>query len=314
MILVCGIPSEGPLSRVLRAAIQLGIDAAVFNQRRVHAATLSIGATECTSGLLRLEDRDVSLDEVRGVYTRLIASEDLPENQSDADPSVIDHSARTHGSLDDWFEVARCRVLNRTSAMASNASKPYQAQLIVRGGFRTPETLVTNDPEIVREFARRHERVIYKSISSVRSIVRELTRDASKRLDDIRRLPTQFQELIEGKDVRVHVVGDAVFATEVRTPALDYRYAHRDNFGLEMIATTLPADVEARCVAVSRLLGLPLCGIDLKRTPDGEYVCFEVNPSPAFSYYEDHTDQPIAAAIAAYLETGVASEVAWSKS
>ena len=39
----------------------------------------------------------------------------------------------------------------------------------------------------------------------------------------------------------------------------------------------------------------------LKLTPDQQVYCFEVNPSPAFSYYEAHTGQPIAQAIARYL-------------
>jgi len=48
-------------------------------------------------------------------------------------------------------------------------------------------------------------------------------------------------------------------------------------------------------------MGLGFAGIDLRRTPDGELICFEVNPSPAFSYYEAQTGQPIAEALAAYL-------------
>jgi hypothetical protein len=39
----------------------------------------------------------------------------------------------------------------------------------------------------------------------------------------------------------------------------------------------------------------------LKITPDNQVYCFEVNPSPAFSYYEEHTQQPIAYAVARYL-------------
>jgi hypothetical protein len=41
--------------------------------------------------------------------------------------------------------------------------------------------------------------------------------------------------------------------------------------------------------------------MDLRRTPDGGFVCFEVNPSPAYSFYQDRTGQPIATAIARYL-------------
>jgi hypothetical protein len=35
--------------------------------------------------------------------------------------------------------------------------------------------------------------------------------------------------------------------------------------------------------------------------------CFEVNPSPAYSYYESHTGQPISAALARYLVAGAAA-------
>ena len=59
--------------------------------------------------------------------------------------------------------------------MASNGSKPYQAQLIQAAGFRVPRTLVTNDPDTVREFAAElRGEVIYKSASGARSIVRKL--------------------------------------------------------------------------------------------------------------------------------------------
>lgn len=45
-------------------------------------------------------------------------------------------------------------------------------------------------------------------------------------------------------------------------------------------------------------MGLLLAGIALRRTPEGGWVCFEVNPSPGFSFYEEATGQPIAAAVA----------------
>jgi hypothetical protein len=41
-------------------------------------------------------------------------------------------------------------------------------------------------------------------------------------------------------------------------------------------------------------------GIDLRRTPAGEWFCFEVNPSPAFSWF-DAPDNRIAKQIAALL-------------
>jgi glutathione synthase/RimK-type ligase-like ATP-grasp enzyme len=183
--------------------------------------------------------------------------------------------------------------------MRSNGSKPFQAQLIARHGFRVLETLVTNEPVEVIDFARAHGRLIYKSVSGIRSIVREL--DVAADLDRIRGLATQFQALIDGDDVRVHVVGDDVFATAVHTEAVDYRYAARDGREVEHHAVQLDAETAARCVALARALDLPLCGIDLRRTTSGDYVCFEVNPMPAFSYYQGLTGQPIARSVVSAL-------------
>jgi len=49
------------------------------------------------------------------------------------------------------------------------------------------------------------------------------------------------------------------------------------------------------------VMGLPVAGIDLRCTPDGIWYCFEVNPSPGFTYFQDETNQPIAEAIARLL-------------
>ena len=56
-----------------------------------------------------------------------------------------------------------------------------------------------------------------------------------------------------------------------------------------------------RCIRLTERLRLPFAGLDLRRAPDGRFVCFEVNPSPAFSFYEAHTGLPIANAVARYL-------------
>jgi glutathione synthase/RimK-type ligase-like ATP-grasp enzyme len=55
------------------------------------------------------------------------------------------------------------------------------------------------------------------------------------------------------------------------------------------------------CLDLAADLRLPFAGIDLKLTPDGRVYCFEVNPSPAYSYYESNTGQPISLALARYL-------------
>jgi glutathione synthase/RimK-type ligase-like ATP-grasp enzyme len=173
--------------------------------------------------------------------------------------------------------------------------------LISRCGFEIADTLVTNDPDEVLAFHRRHGRVIFKSISSIRSIVREFNPKDRRALQRLRHLPTQFQAFVPGVNLRVHTVGTSLFATEIESSATDYRYAARDGRDLTMKPIDLPDNIAARCLRLSQELNLPLCGIDLKRTPDGTYYCFEVNPSPAYSFYQEQTGQPIAEAVVDYL-------------
>lgn len=306
MILVCGIPSEPPIRLVNEAAARMDVPTLVFNQREAHLADLFYEVRDgAFEGWLELQETRYPLDSFSGIFVRLMDPGDLPELQPQGrrppDPSHVRRSILIHDYLTAWIEHAPCRVLNRNAAAASNGSKPYQAQLIRAAGFQTPETLVTTDPDAARAFLRKYPHSVYKSISGVRSIVREMTSDRLTDLHRIKDLPTQFQEYVPGNNVRVHVVDEQTFAHEVRSEAVDYRYAGRDGLDVTMHAVELPSSVASQCVNLARDLELPLCGIDLKRTPDEQYYCFEVNPSPAFSYYQEHTGQPIADAIVSYL-------------
>jgi len=255
------------------------------------------------SGTLQVEGTRHRLEEIGSAYLRPMDDSGLPEVHGlAADHPLRLRSRMLNDLLLQWAEIAPGRILNRPEAMGSNMSKPYQMQLIRRLGFAVPETLITNDPEQVMAFRKQWGRVIYKSISGVRSIVRELEESDLARLDRIRSCPVQFQARVEGFDVRVHVIGDRLFATRADTNAADYRYATRQKEGkTELVKFRLPAELQQRCLALSQGLGLEFSGIDLKITPQGEIYCFEVNPCPAYSYYEWNTGQPIARAVAEYL-------------
>jgi glutathione synthase/RimK-type ligase-like ATP-grasp enzyme len=301
MILFCGIPTERPLQLAIEAAGQLGVEHAVCSQRELAwSAVMLEQRGRCLTGRLWIREREWPLEIFDGVYTRTCSFEELPDSRAPIGDSRRERAEWMHRILHEWLEIAPCRVVNRARAMASNISKPYQAQIIARH-FSTPPTCITNDPEEFHAFLALHGRVVYKSISSVRSIVREWRLEDQSRLHRIRVLPTQFQAYVPGVNVRVHVVGHTVFATRIDSEAVDYRYAGRDGLDWNMAPCDLPEAVADRCRAVSRDLDLPFCGIDLKLTPEGDYVCFEANPSPAYSYYQDNTGQPIAEALVRYL-------------
>jgi glutathione synthase/RimK-type ligase-like ATP-grasp enzyme len=304
MILLCGIPSESPLAMVADRLDAEGIDYRILNQRKVANYSISWQIEGgLVDGTLSLGSETHRLKDITSVYVRLMDDRLLPELEQEPEGSPVRRHARSfHEALYRWLEIAPGRIVNRSDPQGSNGSKPYQAQLILKYGFRVPETIITNDPELVLAFQREHGTLIYKSISGIRSIVKALDEDDLGRLEDIRWCPVQFQALVPGNDVRVHVVDQEVFPTEIVSDKVDYRYASRNGGSATLRAIELAPDIAKQCVALTRGLGLAFAGIDLKITPDGEIFCFEVNPCPAFSFYEANTEQPIAHAVARYLD------------
>lgn len=306
MILLAGIPTEPPVALAAASAAALGLPCLVLNQRAFVADDLDLRfADGVCSGSLTVAGQRHPLDRIAGIYLRTMDADSLPEVQEAPrtwqGAQTAMRARAWEETLHAWAEVAPQRVANRVSFTLSNFSKPCQTQAIRAAGFAVPDTLVTNDPDAVRRFHARHGRVIYKSASSVRSIVRLLDDAALAKLDAIRTLPTQFQAYVAGDDVRVHVVGTRTFAARIVSDAVDYRYAARDGLDVDMAPFDLPDDVAARCVALACRLGLPFCGIDFKVSAGGDYVCFEVNPSPAYSYYQELTGAPISDALVRYL-------------
>jgi glutathione synthase/RimK-type ligase-like ATP-grasp enzyme len=275
----------------------------VFNQRNVARCSMSWQMDDAgLDGKLVLEGEEILLSSIDAVYLRLMDDRILPELEGlpPNDPARLQARA-FHDAMFRWAEVTPARVVNRSDPQGANSSKPYQAQLITAHGLRVPETLVTNDPADVLAFRKRYGNLVYKSVSGVRSIVQTLEHQDLDRLEQIRWCPVQFQQRLVGRDVRVHVIGGEVFATEIVSSHVDYRYARRAGGRTELREAALPHDIASRCVTMTKDMGLAFAGIDFKRTADGEWFCFEVNPSPAFSYYEANTGQPIARSVAAYL-------------
>jgi hypothetical protein len=226
MILVCGIPSEPPLALLVRELDAVGAPFAVFNQRRFATCAFELEVADGEAiGVFDVGGAPIALADVTAVYVRLMDDEHIPELHADPPESPRRRACRDlHARLLEWLEVTPALVVTRAGPNGTNGSKTYQAAAAAAHGFAVPETLVTNDPDEVLDFRDRVGRVVYKSISGIRSIVSELRDEDLLRLDSIRWCPVQFQQAVDGVDVRVHVVGERVFATAVGSRAVDYRY------------------------------------------------------------------------------------------
>lgn len=306
-VLLWGPARDDQLVAVGRELERFGVAPFLLDQRRVleTSVDLRVGDTigDMVAGTVEVDGAELDLTDVAAAYLRGHDSRAVPAVAAADDPEhAAAHAAAVDSALLCWADLTPAYVVSRPAAQSSNGSKPDQLVAVAAAGFAVPQTLVTNDPADVAAFVAEHGEVIFKSVSAVRSRVRGLSPADLDRLGDVAACPTQFQRRVRGTDVRVHVVGAEVFATEIHCVADDYRYAvSQGHAPAALSATVLPDAVADRCRALAAALDLPLAGIDLRRTPDGTWYCFEVNPSPAFSYYEHHTGQPIAATVAALL-------------
>lgn len=288
MILVWGSEGDAPVRDILDELRSRGAGLLHVDRARLAEAQFDVKVDPGLSGWLTIAGTRVAVEDIEAIYLR-------PEPEGRRTRGLATACLLAIASLADAI------VVNRPMAGRSNLSKPYQLSLIAEAGLSVPPTLVTSDPGAARAFLQAHERVIYKSISGIRSIVSMLDGDDGDRLDAIGTGPVQFQRWIAGTDVRVHIVGDRCFATTIHSEATDYRYPAQTQ-DLEVGTCELDEGIAEKLVRLAAGMDLLVAGIDLRRTPDGEWFCLEVNPSPGFTFYEDATGQPITAAIADLLE------------
>ena len=294
MILVMGELEEPMIEDTIQELEARGADHRHLSPEHFpHQASLSLGLPHSESGIRWRDGTVVKWADVTSIYHRLgFTHFEAEEEYSEAEQAYA--SAEFMSLLNPVLNTISARVVNRPLASSTNASKPFQTNLIQQAGFFIPETLVTNEPERAVEFYEEHGgQVIYKSISYVRSIVKQMKKEDLERLDTLRTCPVQLQEMVQGVDHRVHVMGERVFAHRIQAVENDYRYDKQ----AEIVAHELDEETEERCIELARILDMEIAGVDLRITPDGEAYCFEVNPSPAFSWYEVRTGQPITAAL-----------------
>ena len=245
------------------------------------------------NGRIRYDDGSVlNLDEIASVYWRSYFGPIGPELPSAEQSFIAVNDAR--GLFESLLIRLPAKWVNGWKAYQSHQTKPAQLSLLAGHGVPVPDTLITNDPEAVREFAARHPRAIYKPVQggahTQRLSPKHLT---DEHLATLRFAPLTLQEEVPGTSVRVFVAGERVLACALQTESLDYR----EDQQAKIVPHTLPAEVAAMCLTAARTLDLVWTGIDLQRTAEGRYVLLEANPSPMFLEFEARSGLPLTEAL-----------------
>jgi glutathione synthase/RimK-type ligase-like ATP-grasp enzyme len=210
--------------------------------------------------------------------------------------------------------LAGVPIMNQPMFERWAAHKPYQLRLAEQLGLTVPRTIISNDRQDILAFMGQFDRTILKTLvcdypHNVPTRVARPEDFAEARNAAL--APTIVQECIDcAKDIRVCIVGDTVFAGELEredaASEVDWRMTAS---GWE--PHRLPEALAARLLSLVRAFRLDFASADLRLTPDGDYVFFEINPNGQFLFLEIDAGLPISQAFADHLIAG--SSVAFER-
>lgn len=262
------------------------------------------------AGQLRTPSRTVDLSRIRSVYWRRPVW------------PAFDHL----GADDARFAAAQVRYglggtlyaldgpLWVNHPLRNNAAdhKPAQLAVAQRLGLTVPPTLVTNDPDEARSFIAAHHRAIFKTLRwtpyrrdgvPVTGWADPVT--AAEIDESVRTAPHLFQAVVDKvADLRVLVVGRAVFAVRIVSGMLDWR---RDYSALTYAVVGLPGRMEKALLAYLAHFGLRSGSFDQAVGRDGGLWWLELNPNGQWGWLEEATGLAMSAAFTELLTQGEAA-------
>jgi glutathione synthase/RimK-type ligase-like ATP-grasp enzyme len=206
------------------------------------------------------------------------------------------------------FQMDALEVVRRAE------QKPLQLKLARALGLEVPRTVMTNDAEAVRAFARSCPGGVVTKMMASFAVYGERGEEQvvfttpldEKQLEDLDGLdlcPMTFQERVaKALELRVTVVGEQVMAASIDSQAKPGAREDWRREGLALIDAwrpyTLPEPVRRRVLALMDALGLNYGALDFIVTPEGRHVFLEVNPVGEFMWLMRSPGLPIAEALA----------------
>lgn len=275
------------------------------------AVRLSTSYGDGERRVLETEEARFDLNELDAVwYRRFHAGAGLPASLGDTLSASMQETRRT---LFGTIAALPCFHLDPLESVRATDHKELQLRRASALGLDIPRTLFTNNPSEVRAFhdaiggdmitKMQHSFAIYRT--GVENVVFTNTvgPDDLDDLEGLRYCPMTFQERLDKRlELRVTVVGQTVMSAAIdsqrrKDTAIDWR---RDGVGLldDWEPYQLPAEIEAKLLALTAQFGLNYAACDFILTPDGRHVFLEINAVGEFFWLEMTPGLPISEAIA----------------
>ncbi|HEY0553280.1 MAG TPA: hypothetical protein VGG20_03385 [Thermoanaerobaculia bacterium] len=207
--------------------------------------------------------------------------------------------------------------VNPADAAINAGYKMLQHGVASAVGFKTPDTLYSNDPKQIRAFIQRHGgEIIFKPLrglswqgekSTWTSFTSRLTEAQLVEDDLLRSAPGIYQELIsKAFELRVTAMGHCLLTAKISSQdtergKLDWRRAPGE---IKATPFDLPPRITDLCLCIMERLGIVFGCFDFIVTPEGDYVFLEVNEAGQFLFLEEQTGLPFLDRFSDFLLSG----------
>lgn len=262
---------------------------------------------------INFRNKEVRVDtsKVKAVWLRKYWT---PRISPDIEPQYREGCFRESKEVLDLFLHALAGVpfIDPLEAFHRTSNKFYQLEAAKATGIRIPNTLITNDPEQLKEFcATSGTEVVAKMLTQLTASMQgtdffmytsKVTADDLEDADLLSDCPMTFQEYItKAYELRIIYIDGNFFTGKIDSSAskygqVDWRKSRPGEVAWEQYE--LPKDMEKQLVSFMNRIGLIYGAIDMIRSSDGEYVFLEVNPIGEWGMLQRDLGLPISEAIA----------------
>lgn len=260
------------------------------------------------TGGLRTTTRAVDLDRVRAVYWRRPSPYAAPAGLDAQDTRWCTEEAR-YGLGGTLASLPGTHYVNHPWRNRNAEYKPAQLAAAGRCGLDVPPTLLTNDPDQAREFAREHGPVVYKPLRQTgyrdqagRALTVWVDEVAGGELDGgIAQTMHMFQRRVDSTaDLRVTAVGERIFTVRIDgSPGPDWR-RHYDTLSYTLIET--PPHIAKGVRAYLDAFGLAFGAFDFGVDESDRAWFYECNPNGQFAWIPGPISVRIVSAVADQLQ------------
>lgn len=289
-ILILGPHEDFHVAIMREALVERGIFTSVFSTSHFPTRARISWQPETASGILSCDSGErIAFEDISAVYWRMLEPPNIPSLEGKPELLIAQNDS---ASLVQTFLLEdSIRWVNGLFAYEFHRTKPRQLAAASQLGIPIPKTLITNDRDDLMAFFESNKKVIYKPVQGGAHTA-ILTADLLQE-DRVSRVlalsPVTLQEFIEGTNIRTYAIGDDVFSAEIRSQSADFR----EDDNPEILPIETPSHIADESRRILNKFGMLWTAIDWRRSPDGEYVFLEANPSPMFYHFQNKTSFPI---------------------